>query len=321
MKSILYRNGAVAETDLPLAKLSDPKPNSGEALWIDVAESDHATIAELSERFNLHPLAVDDLHGEPQRARLDRFENHYLLTAYGTTLGSGERMTTHAIRAVLTRGTMITVRGTHSIDMAPVQRQWESNPELLTVGAIAMLWSLLDNIVDTHFDTVQALDERASDLEAEVFADKPNIRVVQRKCFVLHREVTRLRRLSMPLRDITNSALRHDPQGANSAVTPYLQDVYDHALRVADWSDNIHDTLSTLFDSILNAQSNQLNIVMKKITGWAALIAVPTMLTGYFGMNVLYPGYQTEWGAWLVTLLMGGSAAFLYWRFRHNDWL
>ncbi len=317
MRSILYRNGLAVDHDL--AELSDPE--DGSVLWIDVEQSETENIQKLAKIFSFHPLALEALLGEPGRSRLDRFENQFLLQAYATRVDADDRLEPLPILAVLTRNTMISVRPAKTIDMEVVRDQWEANPELLSGGSIAMFWSLLDNVVDSHFDTVQALDERTGDLEAGVFADTPNIRELQHSCFILHREVTRLRRLSMPLRDIANSILRHDPEGASGEITPYLQDVYDHALRVADWADNIHDTLSTLFDSILNSQSNQLNIVMKKVTSWAAIIAVPTAITGFFGMNVSYPLFGTVIGFWVSLGLMAASTALLYWQFKRSDWL
>lgn len=321
MHSVLYRAGKVAETDVALDQLTDPKADSGEALWIDVEQSDTATIRALAKTFDVHPLAIEHALEAPGRARLDRFDDTFFLTVYGTKLNRDNKLVVQPLMAVLTRNTMITIRPKNAFDLTPAREEWEANPELLSAGAITLFWALLDTVVDSHFDTAQDIDEQTSTLEADVFADEPNIRALQKRCYVLHREVTHLRRIAMPLRDIANSVLRHDVRGAVGTVTPYLQDVYDHALRVADWTDNIHDTLTTLFDSILNAQSNQLNVVMKKISGWAALIAVPTLITGFYGMNVNYPGYGTDWGALTAVLLMFGSAGLLYWMFKRSDWL
>ena len=321
MHSVLYRHGKIVESDIALDKLADPKAGSGEALWIDVDQTDTHTFNALAKAFDLHPIIVTEALEPPGRARLDKFDDTFFLTVYGTKLGTDGKLQVQPLMAILTRNTMITIRPKDAFDLASVRVEWEANPDLLKAGAITMFWAVLDSIVDSHFDTAQDIDEQTSSLEADVFADNPDIRALQKRCYILHREVTYLRRISMPLRDISNSVLRHDTRGAVGEITPYLQDVFDHALRVADWTDNIHDTLTTLFDSILNAQSNQLAIVMKKISGWAALIAIPTMITGYFGMNVVYPGYTTAWGAWLAAGLMVGSAALLYWTFKRNNWL
>lgn len=322
MRSVLYRNGRPVAENLPIEQLGPRVADGGETLWIDLEQSERAAFDQLAAAYQLHPLAIEDALEAPGRSRLDRFENHFFLTVYGTKLDDrSHRLIAQPMMAMLTRHTMITIRTTGSFDLAPVREQWEANPELLSVGAITMFWALVDSAVDSHFQTVQELDERTSELEADVFGDEPNIRKLQHQCFILHREVTHLRRLAMPLRDVSNSALRHDPQGAVGPITPYLQDVYDHALRVADWADNIHDTLSTMFDSILNAQSNQLNIVMKKITGWAAIIAVPTLITGYFGMNVSYPMFGTVAGFWFSGALMLASVGALYWAFKRSDWI
>jgi magnesium transporter len=104
-------------------------------------------------------------------------------------------------------------------------------------------------------------------------------------------------------------------------MTPYYQDVYDHALRAADWTDNLRDLIGTIRETYLAIQGNRMNLIMKKVTSWAAIIAVPTAVTGWYGQNLPYPGFDTRWGFWTSTGLIVGISVALYLEFRRRDWL
>ena len=327
LASRLYRDGRLVRTDLPLEELGTAASEKGTALWIDCADDDRAVLHELARIFDLHPVAVEDALSEHERPKLDRYEKHIFLTAYGTESvpdpqpGAPPLIRLHEVNVFLTRTTMITVRPRSGPDPARVYEVWEAHPELLAHGASAMLWALLDGIVDSHFDTVQALDEYAGEIEDKVFGDRPDTRGAQQSLYVLHKRATFLRRIALPMRDITGAVVRFGSQATHGPLMPYLQDVYDHTLRVADWMDNLHDTVGTLFDSNLTAQSNRMNSVMKKVTSWAAIIAVPTLVTGYFGMNVEFPFFNTAQGWWIAVGAILVPSAILYWLFRRSDWL
>ena len=102
---------------------------------------------------------------------------------------------------------------------------------------------------------------------------------------------------------------------------PYYQDVYDHILRVAESTDALRDLVATIVETNLSLRDYRQNQVMKKVTSWAAIIAVPTLITGYYGMNVKYPGLGSVWAAWLSALLMAGLSLLLYLQFKKRDWL
>ena len=123
------------------------------------------------------------------------------------------------------------------------------------------------------------------------------------------------------MREIVNPLVRRDAQVIGGEMLAYFQDIYDHVMRAADWTDSLRDLVTTLLETNLTIQGNRMNMVMKKVTSWAAIIAVPTAITGWFGQNVPYVGFSQEIGVWLS----GGSivvvSAVLYWAFKRNDWL
>jgi magnesium transporter len=130
-----------------------------------------------------------------------------------------------------------------------------------------------------------------------------------------------LRRLVLPMREVVNSLLRRDLGLVDQGMAPYFQDVYDHVLRATEWTESLRDLVSTILETNITIQGNRLNATTKKVTGWAAIIAVPTAVTGYYGMNVPYPGFGQHSGVVTSTVLLVGLSTGLYVLFRRLDWL
>ena len=127
--------------------------------------------------------------------------------------------------------------------------------------------------------------------------------------------------LVLPTREVLNALMRRETNLVDPALMPYYQDVYDHVLRAADWTDSLRDLVSTILETNLTIQSNRMNVITKKVTSWAAIIAVPTFITGFYGMNVPYPGFAHTWGLVTSVTLMSVSALLLYVVFKRRDWL
>jgi magnesium transporter len=123
------------------------------------------------------------------------------------------------------------------------------------------------------------------------------------------------------MREVVSSVLREGNQSFDSAMSPYFQDVYDHVLRVTEWTESLRDLVATILDTNLAIQSNRMNLVMKKVTSWAAIIAVPTAVTGFYGQNLPYPGFDTVWGFWVSSAVIVAASVTLYLSFRARDWL
>jgi magnesium transporter len=115
--------------------------------------------------------------------------------------------------------------------------------------------------------------------------------------------------------------VKRDTQVIGNAMFPYFQDIYDHVMRVADWTDSLRDLVTTLLETNLTIQGNRMNLVMKKVTSWAAIIAVPTAITGFYGQNVPYPGFGSVEGFWASTIIILLGSGTLYYVFKKKDWL
>jgi magnesium transporter len=165
------------------------------------------------------------------------------------------------------------------------------------------------------------MDEAVESLEDQLFAATPQSLEVQRRSFELRKSLVLLRRIVLPMREIVNTLMRPDLKVVGGDLTPYYYDIYDHVLRATEWTESLRDLVVSILETNLTIQGNRLNIITKKVTGWAAIIAVPTLITGYFGMNVPYPGFSEKAGfaASLATIIL--AALVLYVVFKRKDWL
>jgi magnesium transporter len=318
----LYRHGNLELTGFPVADISEYLLDESSVIWLDLRDPDREDLAVLSQEFGLHPLAVEDAVMDHERAKLDRYGTHLFMTAYAVHLNTdtGE-LATSELSAFITERALITVRKSDGLDIGSVIEYWDSSPDLAKFGVGYLLHGLIDNIVDSHFTAVQSLDDTIETLEDQLFADKPMSKEVQRRSFELRKSLVLLRRVVLPMREVVNTLMRRDLQIVNDALHPYYQDVYDHVLRATEWTESLRDLVTTILETNLTIQGNRMNVITKKVTSWAAIIAVPTFITGFYGMNVPYPGFGKEWGLLSSVGFMLVIAALLYVVFRRKDWL
>jgi magnesium transporter len=308
--------------DFPVADISEYLADEKSCVWLDYCAPTEAELATIVEEFQLHPLAVEDAINEHQRPKLDRYDSHLFLSAYAVKLdtASGE-LRTGEIGAFITSHALITVRKDEGVPIDSVLARWDASKTLAEHGVAFLLWGLLDDIVDGHFDAVQALDGEIEALEDLLFDDAPRNTEVQRRSFEFRKSLVLLRRVVLPMREVVNSLMRRDLHVLDERMAPYYQDVYDHVLRATEWTESLRDLVTTILETNLTIQGNRMNLVMKKVTSWAAIIAVPTAITGFYGQNIPFPGFAAHWGFWFSTALIIVLSGGLYRVFRHRDWL
>jgi magnesium transporter len=318
----LYRDGRLEREGFPVADISDYLVDEAVTIWLDLRDPDRDDLDVLSEEFGLHPLAVEDAVYEHERPKLDRYGSHLFLTAYGARLDMASgKLATSELSAFVTRQALITVRKDDGLDIGAVVERWDASPDLARFGVGFLLYGLLDYIVDGHFETVQSMDEAVEGLEDQLFAATPQSLDVQRRSFELRKSLVLLRRIVLPMREIVNTLLRPDLKVVADDLMPYYHDLYDHVLRATEWTESLRDLVTSILETNLTIQGNRLNIITKKVTGWAAIIAVPTAITGYFGMNVPYPGFGKMAGFVLSVAFIIVAGLVLYLIFKRKDWL
>ncbi|GAB3788148.1 magnesium transporter CorA family protein [Nocardioides ungokensis] len=317
-----YRNGVLTDEGFPIDDVSEHLQEESSMVWIDLLGAELAELQVVADELGLHTLAVEDATSGRQRPKFNRYQGHDFLSAYAVHLDatSGE-LVMGEIAAFITPSALVTVRKDENFPIDGLLRRWDDNADLTKYGIGALVHGLLDWVVDGHFDAVQSLDDEIEALEDLLFDDRPRDRDVQRRSFELRKSLVRLRRVVLPMREVVNTLMRRDVGLVHAEMTPYYQDVYDHVLRAAEWTESLRDLVATIVETNLTIQGNRLNIITKKVTSWAAIIAVPTAITGFYGQNLPYPGFARESGfltsSILIVLLSGG----LYIAFRRKDWL
>jgi magnesium transporter len=317
----VYRKGVLEAENFPVADVSDYLADPSAVVWFDLYEPTPADLASISEELGLHELAVEDALQEHQRPKVDRYKTHLFVTAYSVALdtGTGE-LGTHEVAVFVTSNALVTVRKGAGFDIGEVVRRWD-DADVAAVTTGSLLYGLIDYVVDTHFDAVQSLDTQIEALEDQLFADDPRDKEVQRRTFELRKSLVLLRRVVLPMREVANTLMRRDLDLVEPDLMPYYQDVYDHVLRATEWTESLRDLVTTILETHLTVRGNRLNVIMKQVTSWAAIIAVPTAVTGFYGQNVPYPGFGHVAGFWASTVIMLGLSVLLYVIFRRKGWL
>lgn len=309
------------KTDFPVAEISDYLAEPDATVWADFTSPTTEDLATIEEELTLHHLAVEDAVHEHQRPKLDRYDSHLFLAAYAVDLDAETKALSKVeVKAFITERALVTVHP-EAFDIAVVTQRWDSNPDLVKHGVAFLLWGLLDVVVDGHFETVQDLDGEIEVYEELLFDGKNHGTEVQRNSFELRKNLVMLRRAVLPMREVVNTLMRRDIEMMDRQMVPYYQDVYDHVLRATEWTESLRDLVATILDTNLSIQSNRMNLIMKKVTSWAAIIAVPTAITGFFGQNLQFVGFGTAWGSWLSLALIVVTGGALYASFRRRDWL
>lgn len=320
-----WREGRVVDDDVLLEEIPDAVREQG-LMWIDLLRPTSDELGAIAGELGIPRTAVEDALAPFERPKVVRHETHLFFTAYATWMvpadqaDDGGRLRASRVSGIVLPTALVTVRVDDGFDMAPVLELWEENSDLLKHGSGALLHGLLDVIVDSHFDTIQVLDDIVEDLEDELFEERRTARTFARGVFELRKDLVQLRRLVLPMREVVSGLLRFSRSGVAELDTWY-DDLYDHVLRASEWTESLRDMVTSLFETNLSLQDSRLNEIMKKLAAWAAIIAVPTAITGWFGQNIPYPGFGHAAGLWLSACLITGMSTLLFWTFRRQGWL
>jgi magnesium transporter len=320
----LYRNGVLEAEDFPEEDISEHVSDESAVVWLDLCRPTAADFAMVREEFGLHALAIEDATSPHERPKLDLYKTHLFLSAYAVRLDrkTGD-LNAHEVSAFISKRFLITVRKDDGFDIEAVVQRWDQAEDLIKHGVPFLVYGLLDEIIDQHFSAVQNLDQALEELEDLLFEENHynNIRQVQQRSFRLRKSLVLLRRVVLPMREVVNGLMRPTSHLVEEPMVPYYQDVYDHVLRASEWTESLRDFVTTILETNLSMQANRANAIMKKVTSWAAIIAVPTAITGFYGQNVPFPGFSHQSGFISSSVLIVVLSVGLYVTFKHNDWL
>ncbi|GAB96795.1 putative metal ion transport protein [Kineosphaera limosa NBRC 100340] len=335
----MWRDGVLVAEDLPHAELAEQMRAQNTLVWVDLVDPSPADLEVLARDLGLSAGSIEDAMAPHERPKVVRHPGYLFFQTYATAgvdlpvasdpqtgvavadvVGRDGTLSLSRVSGYVLPQALVTVRLDDRFDMSEVVRRWTEDYDLVELGEGALLHGLLDTIVDGHFDTIQRLDDAIEALEDLLFEDKQTGADFARTIFGLRKDLVQLRRVVLPMREVVNGLLRHRPSGHSELDSAY-DDLYDHVLRAAEWTESLRDMVTTLFETNLSLQDAHLNIVMRKLAGWAAIIAVPTAITGWFGQNVPYWGFQDSTGLWASVVLIAVLSVGLFAAFRRNGWV
>ena len=300
-------------------------PRADVAHAIDAVEEAERTLAGAPEEGVAAERYQDPLHDASVGAGGHRDAEPDAVDAVleGTTGGGsfGDSLFRHTrVSGFVFAGGLITVRSDERFRMEAVERRWQEIDGLADLGPYALVQGILDEIVDGYFAAVQFLDEAIEGLEDDLFLPDGRLQGFQRRAYALRKELVALRRVVLPMREVLHMLWRRTP-GSDHRLDALYADLTDHVLRVAEWTESLRDMVGTVFETHLSLQDQRLNEVMKKLAGWAAIISIPTLVTGWFGMNVPYLGQDHVLGLVLACVFVIVPPAILWFALRRGGWL
>jgi magnesium transporter len=319
----LYRAGELLEEGFPAEQMSERlAADPAAVVWLDLYDPAQADLGIVTHEFGLHPLAVEDAISAHQRPKVDRYRTHLFANVYAVAAGPDVHgLLTGEISMFITPRALITVRK-DDFDIDALIARWDLNTDLITAeNQISMLvYGLLDAVVDGHYQAVERLDDAIDEVQTNLFQQRTSVDV-RRRAYELGADLAALRRVVAPMQEVVGRLMRADSHLVDAGLAPYYQDVHDHTLRTSETVDAAGDRVDRIAATQLNEQSAQLNEITKKLAAWAAIIAVPTAVTGFYGQNVPYPGFGHHTGFLTSTIVMVLLAGGLYFYLRRNGWL
>lgn len=322
-----------------LDAISELRREPGTLIWLDLADPGDDEIGLLEREFGIHPLAAEDIRKRHQRPKVDSYDGQYILVAYEVRLtddaaappdddsddpdvpdgDAGRISELDELHLVAGQGYLVTIHWGPSAAISSTRKRFEARPATVGTSVAMLLYAVLDTIVDGYFPLLDRISDRIEEIEDAVL--EGSHRRTLRDVLRAKRRLLELRRVLTPMRDVANTLLRREVDLIEEAAVPYYQDLYDHLVRVLDALDLYRDLVASTLDASLSVTSNNLAAVMKRLTAYTVIIAVPTLIASIYGMNFdLMPELRWPLGYPVVLLVMLVAVLLLYRFFRTRDW-
>jgi magnesium transporter len=289
-------------------------------LWIDVVDPQPHEMERVGQEFGLHPLSIEDAVRRHQRPKIELHDGYVFIVFYAMELVDN-RPQTQELSLFAGKGWVITVHEGELPAIAETARRWEEHAFGKSApGPGLLVYALLDSIVDGYFPVLDAVSERAENLEDQIFA--PGSGGVQADIFALKKDLLAMRRVVGPERDVMNVLVRRDAPLFSKKEITYFQDVYDHLLRITDAIDLYRDLLSSALDASVSMTSFKLNDTVRRLTSGSIILMSMALVSGIYGMNFAHmPELDWRFGYPLALALMAAIGGGIAWFFHRIDWL
>ncbi|MFE0601742.1 magnesium and cobalt transport protein CorA [Streptomyces sp. NPDC058892] len=321
----IYRDGRRAEGPQDFSDALDQARTSGDAfLWIGTYEPTEAEFDHVRREFGLHPLAVEDALKAHQRPKLEVYDDS-LFVVLKPVLYDEATDTVSAGELMLFIGDcfVVTVRHGEGAPLTAVRHRLEHEPDVLRHGPTAVLYAVADAVVDHYIEVAAELQSDLEELEAEVFTpNAPDTRNTAARIYGFKRQVLEFRRATNPLLAPMERLAFGEVPFVHERARPFFRDVADHLTKASEYIEGLDRLLSDALAAHLAQTGLRQNDDVRKISAWAAIAAVPTMVAGIYGMNFAHmPELRQWWGYPAVLALMAGACLGLHRMFRRRGWL
>jgi magnesium transporter len=324
--SSIYVEGKRTEPTPRLKGIRRACRERGGFVWITLFEPDEKELASVSSEFDLPEIALQGAIKAHHRPRLERYgEMLFVVLRTARYLDEEERVEFGEIHVFLGQDFVVTVDHGEASSPESVRKTLEGEPEFLSKGTGAVLWAVMNRVIGDYDPVIDGLENDVDEIEEEVFGGNAD---VSRRIYELSREVLQFRRAAQPLAKVLDHPFGA-PYGVDGEVLRRMRGLQEHAVRVAEQIDGFRELLSNILSVNLtlvsveqNAAMQNQSVQVQKISAWAAIVAVPTLITGVYGMNFHYmPELHSYLGYPLALMLMAAISGLLYLGFRRAGWL
>lgn len=313
--------------EFPVEDLSERLRESDTFVWVTLTDPTEAELLKIQEEFGLHELAIEDATSPHQRAKLEEYDDALFLVIHtadlvGTELFYGE------LHVFVGKQFVILIQQKNLINYDRVKSRYENARTTFRKGTGYVLYLILDALVDELLAVAARLQNQLDELEENIFGEAQDDLLIER-LYDLKREVARLHHAASPVVDICSALSRLHREIVTKELRPYYRDVQDHVVRIVKHMEMLRDALSdamqvnlALFTFRQNEFTVRQNEVVKRLAGWGAILAIPTMLFSMYGMNFKYmPELESPYGYPIVLGITLIGCALLHLRLRRAGWL
>lgn len=318
-RTFAFLDGKLHKKNFPVSEISNLIKQDNITIAVDFSSPSEEDIIDLANELDLHELAVEDALHAHQRPKIDYYPDHLFLACHALTLDSdtGILSTTELDTFVLTNCIITIYR-----DKYPSQEYYARYTKATgPIDVSYLLHILLDSIIDQYLETITRFDDYFDEVSETIFSGEYIDITREKKWFNMRKSLVQFHRVMISMREAINVLLRRDNQLISGDLLPYYYDLNDHILRVSETTNILRELVVSIVETNINIRDYHQNQIVKKVTSWAAIIAVPTLVTGYYGMNVPFPGSGQTSGAIISTGLALCASFILYRLFRRKDWL
>ena len=315
---VAYENGERVG-DVPVGEIRAARSRPGRFVWVALKDPDPGELATLQAEFDLHDLAVEDAQRGHQRPKLDEYGSA-LFAVVQTVEQDGDALHTGEAAIFVGPNYVLTVRRATRLGFADVRARTEQEPDLLRHGPAYVFYVLLDTIVDRYFPVLDAVSDQIEELEQRIFSGQTSRANIE-SMYAMKRKLMTLKHTVHPLLEVTGKLHGGRVPPVCAGLHEYFRDVHDHLTRLNQHIDDLRDMITTAVSVNLSLLTIQDNEVTKRLAAYAALVAVPTMIGGIYGMNFQHmPELHYRYGYPLALGAMAIIDGYLIYRFRKARW-